>query len=213
MVSMLAALLLAGAGGVASERNVGIQNLATDAAIQSTGLQLVAVASPLSPLLVNPDDGTPADTTNDDTTNDDTTTASPTTPRRSPSRHYPLSEAYFAHTGRRELGLASWYGPGFDGRRSADGHRFDMNGMTAAHKTLPLGTVVRVTNQRTGQSCLVRITDRGPYVAGRIIDLSRAAAKSIGMLGSGVARVKIEVLYPRGAETAERPHHVSADDV
>ena len=88
----------------------------------------------------------------------------------------------------------------------ADGSRYDMNAMTAAHKSLPFGTVVRVTNKRTGQSCLVRITDRGPYIDGRIIDLSKAAAKSIGMLGSGVAPVKVEVLAPRETQVASGLH-------
>jgi rare lipoprotein A len=98
-------------------------------------------------------------------------------------------------TGRVLVGMASWYGGQFHGRRAADGSRFNMNAMTAAHKTLPFGTVLKVVNQRTKKSCYVRITDRGPYARGRIIDLSRGAAKAIGMLGSGVARVSLEIVH------------------
>lgn len=93
-----------------------------------------------------------------------------------------------------QRGVASWYGPGFHGRRSASGERFNQNAMTAAHRTLPFGTQVRVTNLRTGASVVVRINDRGPFTGGRVIDLSRAAAGAIGMIGSGVAPVEVEVL-------------------
>ncbi|MGH1573469.1 septal ring lytic transglycosylase RlpA family protein [Methylobacterium sp. P31] len=88
-----------------------------------------------------------------------------------------------------QAGVASWYGPGFHGRRTANGERFDMNALTAAHRTLPLGSQVRVTNTRTGQSVVVRINDRGPYVGRRVIDLSKASAQAIGV--SGVAKVSI----------------------
>ncbi|MEF2074032.1 septal ring lytic transglycosylase RlpA family protein [Consotaella aegiceratis] len=91
-------------------------------------------------------------------------------------------------------GKASWYGPGFHGRQTANGERFDMNKLTAAHKTLPFGTKVRVTNKANGKSVVVRINDRGPYAHGRIIDLSRGAAKAVGMIGRGVAQVTLEVL-------------------
>lgn len=91
-----------------------------------------------------------------------------------------------------EVGLASWYGPPYAGRKAADGTVYDQNAMTAAHLTLPLGTVVRVTNLSTHQYAIVRITDRGPFVRGRIIDLSLAAAKAIGVYRAGVARVKVE---------------------
>lgn len=84
-------------------------------------------------------------------------------------------------------GLASWYGPGFQGRRTASGERFDTGAFTAAHRTLPFGTRVRVVNVNTGRSVVVRINDRGPFVRGRVIDLSKAAARAIGM--SGVARI------------------------
>lgn len=101
---------------------------------------------------------------------------------------------HYKGTGRTQVGMASWYGPYFHGRRAADGSRFNMNALTAAHKTLPFGTVVKVVNQRTHKSCFVKITDRGPYAHGRVIDLSKGAAKAIGMLGSGVARVSLEVV-------------------
>lgn len=91
-------------------------------------------------------------------------------------------------------GVASWYGPGFHGRTAADGSRYNMYAMTAAHKTLPFGTKVRVTNRNNGKSCIVRITDRGPFIHGRVIDLSKAAASAIGALSSGVANVTLEVL-------------------
>lgn len=91
-------------------------------------------------------------------------------------------------------GMASWYGPGFNGRRSANGERYNQNGLTAAHRSLPFGTKVRVTNVRSGRSVIVRITDRGPHVRGRIIDLSAAAARVVGVMQSGVAPVRLEVL-------------------
>ncbi len=91
-------------------------------------------------------------------------------------------------------GVASYYGRRFHGRRTANGERFNMNAMTAAHKTLAFGTRVRVTNARNGRSVTVRINDRGPFIRGRTIDLSRAAAQKIGMIGSGHARVKLEVV-------------------
>ena len=89
--------------------------------------------------------------------------------------------------GGRDLqrGMASWYGPGFHGRLTANGERFDMNELTAAHKTLPFGTRVLVHNPRTGKQVVVRINDRGPFAAGRVIDLSRAAAQALGMLQRG----------------------------
>ncbi len=96
--------------------------------------------------------------------------------------------------GYNAVGVASWYGGYFHGRTAADGSIYNMYKFTAAHKSLPFGSVVKVTNLRNGDSCLVKITDRGPYVNGRIIDLSRVAAKEIGMLKSGISKVKIEVI-------------------
>lgn len=91
-------------------------------------------------------------------------------------------------------GMASWYGPGLHGRRSASGEVFNQNALTAAHRTLPFGTHVRVTNLSTGRSVVVRINDRGPFSHGRVIDLSSAAAGQIGLRASGVGRVQIDVL-------------------
>ena len=93
-----------------------------------------------------------------------------------------------------QSGVASYYGPGFHGRRTANGEAFDMHAMTAAHRTLPFGTKVKVTNLANGKSAIVRVNDRGPYANGRIIDLSVAAAKQIGSTNSGTARVTLEVL-------------------
>ncbi len=90
--------------------------------------------------------------------------------------------------------MASWYGPWHHGRRTASGERYDMNAMTAAHRTLPLGTIVRVTNLENHLSVSVRINDRGPYTRGRIIDLSAAAARSLGLKAQGVAQVRIEAV-------------------
>jgi rare lipoprotein A len=98
-----------------------------------------------------------------------------------------------AHKGRYvETGIASWYGRPYHGRKTASGERYDMREMTAAHKTLPFGAKVKVTDLETGRSIKVRITDRGPFVEGRIIDLSRKAAKQLGMYKRGITRVRIE---------------------
>ena len=91
-----------------------------------------------------------------------------------------------------ESGAASWYGPGFHGKRTANGETFNTNALTAAHKTLPFGTQLRVTNERTGKSVVVRINDRGPYAHGRVIDLSKAAAEAVGI--SGVGKVTLAKL-------------------
>lgn len=91
-------------------------------------------------------------------------------------------------------GAASYYGKRFHGRTTANGERFDMHAMTAAHRTLPFGTKVRVTNRNNGKAVIVRINDRGPYSGGRVIDLSRAAAETIGMIRAGVISVNIEVI-------------------
>jgi len=91
-----------------------------------------------------------------------------------------------------QTGAASWYGPGFHGKRTANGETFNTNALTAAHKTLPFGTQVRVKNERTGKSVVVRINDRGPYAHGRVIDLSKAAAEAVGI--SGVGQVTLAAL-------------------
>jgi rare lipoprotein A len=92
-------------------------------------------------------------------------------------------------------GVASYYGKEFHGRKTASGERYDMHALTAAHRTLPFGTIVRVTSAASGKSVQVRINDRGPFIADRIIDLSYAAAKAIGMLSVGQVRIDI-IKYP-----------------
>jgi rare lipoprotein A len=93
-----------------------------------------------------------------------------------------------------EEGMASWYGIPFNGRRTSNGEIYDMHQMTAAHRTLPFNAMIRVTNLVNGQQTEVRVNDRGPFVANRIIDLSLAAAQSIGMVGPGTAHVRLEVV-------------------
>jgi rare lipoprotein A len=96
--------------------------------------------------------------------------------------------------GDTQTGIASWYGEPYHGRRAANGEIYDMNGFTAAHRTWPFETMVRVTNLANQREVDVRITDRGPFVDGRIIDLSRAAAQRIELIGPGTARVRLQVL-------------------
>ncbi|WP_336609694.1 MULTISPECIES: septal ring lytic transglycosylase RlpA family protein [unclassified Campylobacter] len=96
--------------------------------------------------------------------------------------------------GDTETGIASWYGPGFHGKKTSNGETFNTNSMTAAHKTLPMNTMVRVDNLENGKSVVVRVNDRGPFVAGRIIDLSNRAAHEIDMTKKGTARVKLTIL-------------------
>ncbi|WP_442968786.1 septal ring lytic transglycosylase RlpA family protein [Ramlibacter sp.] len=95
-----------------------------------------------------------------------------------------------------QRGVASWYGLSFHGRRTASGERFDMNALTAAHPTLPFGTRVKVRSLVNGREVIVRINDRGPFARGRIIDLSHAAARAIGLLGPGVKRVALTLVEP-----------------
>lgn len=102
-----------------------------------------------------------------------------------------------------QQGKASWYGPRFNGRRTASGERYNMHELTAAHRTLPFGTVVRVRSLVNGKEVDVRITDRGPFSRGRVIDLSRAAAEAIGMLGLGVKDVLL--LVPESTATVAAP--------
>ena len=109
----------------------------------------------------------------------------------------PEAEPQPAETGEPahefERGLASWYGPGFHGRRTANGERFDMHSLTAAHRTLPFGTLVRVRSLVNGREIQVRVNDRGPFTRGRVIDLSRAAAEALGLLELGVKNVLLLV--------------------
>jgi rare lipoprotein A len=110
-------------------------------------------------------------------------------PRKAPS----ATPASIAPRGV-ETGQASWYGKAHQGHLTASGERFDMHALTAAHRTLPFGTIVRVTHLKTGRSVDVRINDRGPYHSGRIIDLSYEAARKLGIVGRGTARVKVTVI-------------------
>ncbi|HHR85525.1 septal ring lytic transglycosylase RlpA family protein [Candidatus Bipolaricaulota bacterium] len=99
-----------------------------------------------------------------------------------------------------EVGIASWYGPGFQGNRTANGEVYDMYGISAAHKTLPFGTIVRVVDLDTGRSIVVRINDRGPFIEGRIIDLSKGAAEKLGIVDKGIARVGLRIVRWPGSE-------------
>src|SRR5579864_9268691 len=104
-------------------------------------------------------------------------------------------------------GTASWYGPGFDGKPTSDGEIYDMNGLTAAHKTLPLPSVVQVTNLQNGRALRLRVNDRGPFVDGRIIDLSRRAAQLLGVEAVGTAPVRVRILKEPSIEVAEAAMH------
>jgi rare lipoprotein A len=115
---------------------------------------------------------------------------------RAENNPQPLPEIMRGKPSEVEVGLASWYGPPYAGRRGADGSVYDQNAMTAAHLTLPMGSWVRVTNLANNESAVVRITDRGPFVRGRIIDLSLAAAKATGIYRMGVAKVRLEAYTP-----------------
>ncbi len=106
----------------------------------------------------------------------------------------------------REVGEASWYGPKFHGRPTANGERFDMNLYSAAHPTLPIPSLVRVTNLENGRSMVVRLNDRGPFANDRIIDMSQAAARALGFEQQGIARVEVRYLGPaRANDTAATP--------
>jgi rare lipoprotein A len=104
--------------------------------------------------------------------------------------------------GSVETGIASWYGKPYDGRRAADGEIYDMETLVAAHRTLPFNTWVRVFNLQNNRSIDVRIIDRGPFVDGRIIDLSHAAAQAVDMIGSGIARVRVQIISAPPAEAS-----------
>jgi rare lipoprotein A len=112
-------------------------------------------------------------------------------------------------TGMEEVGMASWYGAPHHGRRTASGEVFDMHQFTAAHKTLPFGTRLLVTNRDTSQSAEVRVNDRGPFVGGRILDVSYAAARLLGAVGPGLIPVRLRVLsLPARSSTGDGPYSV-----
>jgi len=115
--------------------------------------------------------------------------------------YQPFTQAH----GFEQRGLASWYGPKFQGKLTSNGEVYDMEKMTAAHKLLPMNTWVEVVNQDNGKKAVVRVNDRGPFVDGRIIDLSKAAARKLGVLGPGTAPVYIRALASRPSDTAPPP--------
>ena len=122
--------------------------------------------------------------------------------------YYPTFDAYYDETG-----IASWYGQDFHGRPTANGERYDMNELTAAHKTLPLPSRVRVTNLENGRALILRVNDRGPFVAGRIIDVSRRGAQLLGFHKEGVAKVRVEYLdlAPVTMLASKQPNSVVID--
>jgi rare lipoprotein A len=145
--------------------------------------------------------------------------AVPTVEPRSKSGNPPFYEVagkrYFvlgSSAGYLERGVASWYGPTFHGGRTANGDKYDMYAMTAAHKTLPLPCHVRVTNLANGRSIVVRVNDRGPFVANRIIDLSYAAATKLDIVRQGTALVEVQAVSPQAAAAPQpaTPAHVPA---
>ncbi|SJM93648.1 Rare lipoprotein A [Crenothrix polyspora] len=107
--------------------------------------------------------------------------------------------------GHKEIGEASWYGSKFQGQETANGESFDQKDMTAAHPSLPMGTKAKVTNLENGKKVEVRINDRGPYAEGRVIDLSKAAAKKLDMKEGGTSQVKIETKSPQKKASADPP--------
>ncbi|MDF1792986.1 MAG: septal ring lytic transglycosylase RlpA family protein [Thalassobaculaceae bacterium] len=109
--------------------------------------------------------------------------------------YYPKEEWDYSETG-----IASWYGPGFHGKPTANGEAFDENALTAAHRTLPMPSIVRVTNLDNGRSIVVRVNDRGPFAHGRIIDMSRRSAQLLGFLNKGTAKVRVELLEPESLQ-------------
>jgi rare lipoprotein A len=116
----------------------------------------------------------------------------------------PLSQSTFATAA--DTGTASYYGKGFHGRRAANGEIFDMNAMTAAHRSLPFGTRLQVTNMKNGRSVVVRIQDRGPYIKGRVLDLSYGAARALDMVESGIVKVSYAEV-----EAPPPPHEAPGD--
>jgi rare lipoprotein A len=144
------------------------------------------------------------------------TTGAERSSRGNPPFYEVFGERYYvldSSAGYSERGVASWYGRDFHGKPTSSGETYDMRGMTAAHKTLPIPTWVEVTNLENGESVVVRINDRGPFVDNRIIDLSQRAAEEIGMIGAGTARVQVRSLdagIPDGTRLAATPAPVTA---
>lgn len=124
-------------------------------------------------------------------------------------RYFPIPSAQ----GYNEQGIASWYGPDFHGRRTSNGEIYDMHAMTAAHKTLPMNTMLLVKNVENGKQTVVRINDRGPFIRGRIVDLSYKAAQKIGAVTNGTARVEIVALAERNKSKNGRPGSLIYSDL
>jgi rare lipoprotein A len=115
---------------------------------------------------------------------------------------YPTESAPFSY---KAEGVASWYGPGFHGRKTASGERFNQRHLTCAHRTLPFGTKVKVTNLNNGEALVVTVNDRGPFVRNRLIDLSREAAQRLGIIATGTARVRVETAASSEEEALTDP--------
>jgi len=171
------------------------------------GLALLAGCSgPRKPLPGGDTDGAPARPPDVSRVPDAVPTAEPRSTRGNPPFYEVMGRRYYvmnAADGYRERGIASWYGTKFHGRTTSSGEPYDMYAMTAAHKTLPLPTYVRVTHRGNGRSIIVRVNDRGPFIGERIIDLSYAAAVRLGMHNDGTALVDVEVILP--GSTPEAP--------
>ena len=137
-------------------------------------------------------------------------TAKAVAPKRHAASSRPASRQHASRDGVRysAVGVASWYGAQFHGRRTADGETFDMHSLTAAHRTLPLHCTVRVTNLANHRSLLVRVNDRGPFVGNRLIDLSAQSAKLLGFYDHGLAKVKVDYVGPERPPPA--PHVTAA---
>ena len=122
--------------------------------------------------------------------------------------YYPKADYRYSETG-----IASWYGPGFHGKRTANGEVYDENGLTAAHKTLPMPSMVRVTNLENGRSIQVRVNDRGPFEAGRIIDMTRRGAQLLGFIQQGTARVRVDIMPEESQQLAALASRWGGDQV
>jgi len=122
--------------------------------------------------------------------------------------YYPKADYRYSETG-----IASWYGPGFHGKRTANGEVYDENGLTAAHKTLPMPSMVRVTNLENGRSIEVRVNDRGPFEAGRLIDMTRRGAQLLGFIDRGTARVRVDIMPEESQQLAALASRQGGDQV
>lgn len=184
-VSLGALLVLAGCAQPGVESNSLVRSGAVTPRAQSASRHLAQSGDNPTPRAL-------------DTTSDEPQSDPPLDDDASSSMHDCACGSTFEQTG-----IATWYGKRFNGRRTASGERYDMHALTAAHRTLPLGACVRVTTLGSARSVVVRINDRGPFVRGRVIDLSYAAAQALGLGSTGSAQVKLErVATARQARTA-----------